>query len=370
PEARFHNMVVSNGRVEIPRLKPKGAMATVSARIDGEARHLVEVLMQEPIGLGDRLPIDAATATGRGTVALRIQRPMLREAPFESWRFSVDGAIRDFAGAMSTRRVALSHGQLQVRGDQRAVTVSGPIRAGDSAIQQVRWTEHIGRRGAASSEYQIRGDFDANDLERLGYPVARYSQGRIGVTVTGQGRGFNVDNARIDLDLTRAAVEAPRRFWVKRAGLAASASFNVVREGDGGLAFTNIEAAGAGISASGRVRLARDNRLVELDLPRLVVDGRTNARVHAARAPDGALAVTIRGAMFDAAPFMGGEAAPPGGAAATSARPGSAPGPLRASVVVDRLNMRGDVALHDARVELALTRGALAMLTAEGRAPS
>src|SRR5690606_3965673 len=95
PEARFHNMVVSNGRVEIPRLKPKGAMATVSARIDGEARHLVEVLMQEPIGLGDRLPIDAATATGRGTVALRIQRPMLREAPFESWRFSVDGGIRD-----------------------------------------------------------------------------------------------------------------------------------------------------------------------------------------------------------------------------------------------------------------------------------
>ena len=89
----------------------------------------------------------------------------------------------------------------------------GPIRAGESVIPNVRWTEHIGRTGAdaaSSSEYQISGDFDANDLERLGYPVARYAQGRIGVTVTGQGRGFDVDNARIDLDLRNAAVELPR----------------------------------------------------------------------------------------------------------------------------------------------------------------
>src|SRR5690606_23573332 len=105
-------------------------------------------------------------------------------------------------------RVALSHGQLNVRGDQRAVTITGPIRAGASAIDTVRWTENIarGRRGQSSSEYQISGAFDANDLERLGYPVARYAQGRIGVTVTGQGRGFDVDNARIDLDLTNAAI--------------------------------------------------------------------------------------------------------------------------------------------------------------------
>jgi hypothetical protein len=364
PEARFHNMAVTNGRIEAPRLKPGGAMATISAHVEGDARALLEVLAQEPIALGQRLPVEAATATGRGSINLRLQRPMVREAPFEAWRFNIDGSIRDFAGSMSARRVALSHGQLQVRGDQRAVTVSGPIRAGTSAIESVRWIEHIGRRGASTSEYQISGDFDANDLQRLGYPIAEHAQGRIGVTVSGQGRGFDVDDAHIDLDLTNAAIEAPRRFWSKRAGLAASARFNVERQRDGGLAFTNIDARGAGLNAQGRVRLTRDNHIAEIDLQRLVVEGRADARITAARAQDNVLDVEVRGALFDAAPFMDGDNRPDASPVRTE---GGAP--MRASVAVERLKMRGGATLSDARVELVTSRTALARLWVEGRSP-
>lgn len=370
PSARINNLVVTDGRVEIPRFKPKGEFATISARADGDARHMIELLLQEPLSLGDRLPIEAASVSGRGSVTLRLQRPMLREAPFEDWRFTVNGTLRDFAGTMSARPVALRQGQLTVRGDQRAVTVSGPIRAGTSAIENVRWTEHIarGRQGRNSSEYQISGDFDADDLERLGYPVARYAQGRIGVTVSGVGRGFDVDNARIDLDLTNAAVEAPRQFWTKRAGQAASARFNVQRQSDGGLLFTDLEARGAGLNAQGRVRLTRDERIQEADLTRLAVEGRSDARLTAARAPDGGLDVTVRGALFDAAPFMGTERPPPGASAASgAARP--APAPLRASVIVSRLKLRGGATMSDARVNLVVLRGALASLTAEGQSP-
>jgi|CXWL01.1.fsa_nt_gi hypothetical protein len=366
PEARFNNLAVSNGRIEVPRLKPRGAMATFAAHVEGDARNIVEVLMQAPLGLRERLPIDAATVSGRGIVNLRLQRPNQREAPFEAWRFTIDGSIRDFAGAMSTRRVALSNGQLQIRGDQRAIVVSGPIRAGTSEIPEVRWTERIGQRGAASSEYRIAGDFDADDLGRLGYPIARYAQGRIGVIVSGQGRGFDVDQAHVDLDLTSAAVEAPRGFWTKRAGQAASARFSVERQSDGGLAFANIDVRGSGMLAQGRVRLARDNQVMEADLPRLLVEGRSDARLTATRAADGGLDVAVRGALFDAAPFMGS-------ADPTEARAGARtapPSPLRASVVVDRLKLRGGATLGEARVELATVRGALAMLTAQGSSPS
>lgn len=377
PEARFHGMTIINGRIEAPQFKPRGAMMTITARADGNARQLLEVLAMEPIALGERLPIEATTATGRGSVNLRIQRPMVREAPFEAWRFNVDGTIRDFAGNMTTRQVALSQGQLTVRGDQRAVTVSGPVRAGQSAIQNVRWTERIGVRGSnvsTSSEYQISGDFDANDLERLGYPIARYAQGRIGVTVTGQGRGFDVDNARIDLDLRNAAVELPRGFWTKRAGQPASARFVVQRQRDGGLAFNEIDARGAGLTAQGRARLARDNTLMEVDLARLVVEGSSDARVTAVRAQDGALEVNVRGAMFDAAPFMGSERAPADRAAATATnaaqtRASNDSGAMRASVIVDRLKMRGGATLSNANVQLATVRNGLMTLSAEGRSP-
>ncbi len=370
PSARINNLAVTHGRVEIPRFKPKGEMATISARAEGDARHMIELLLQEPLGLGDRLPIEAASVRGQGSVALRLQRPMLREAPFESWRFTVNGAIRDFAGNMNTRRVALSNGHLSVRGDQRAVTVSGPIRAGASQIENVRWTENIvrGRRGESSSQYEIAGTFDANDLERLGYSVARYAQGRIGVTVSGQGRGFDVDNAQVDLDLTDAAVEAPRQFWTKRAGQAASAQFTVQRQRDGGLLFSDLSARGAGLNAQGRVRLTRDDRVQEADLTRLWIEGRSDARLTATRAADGGLDVAVRGALFDAAPFMGSERVPPGTASASvGAR--EAPAPMRASVAVSRLKLRGGATMSNARVNLTMLRGALAMLTAEGHTP-
>ncbi|MEQ1491777.1 MAG: DUF3971 domain-containing protein, partial [Terricaulis sp.] len=376
PEARFPGMTLTNGRIEAPQFKPRGAMLTISARAEGDARQILEVLAMEPISLGDRLPIEATTATGRGSVNLRIQRPMVREAPFEAWRFNIDGTVRDFAGTMSTRRVALSQGQLTVRGDQRAVTVSGPIRAGDSVIPNVRWTEHIGRTGAnaaSSSEYQISGDFDANDLERLGYPVARYAQGRIGVTVTGQGRGFDVDNASIDLDLRNAAVELPRSFWTKRSGQPASARFVVQRQADGGLAFNNIDVRGGGMLAQGRARMARDNTLLEVDLPRLVIEGRSDARINASRGQDGALEVNVRGALFDAAPFMGSDTAPNAHEQATPAAAqqtqANNSGAMRASVIVDRLKMRGGATLSDANVHVATVRNGLMTLSAEGRAP-
>ena len=374
PEATLNGIAITGGSVDIPRFKPGGDMMTISARLEGNSRNLLELLSQEPISLGERLPVDAASVAGRGSVAIRLQRPMVREAPFEAWRFTVDGTLRDFAGNMTTRRMALSQGQLTVRGDQRAVTVAGPIRAGTSAIDNVRWVEHIGREGRAGrSEYQISGDFDANDLERLGYPIAsQYAQGRIGVTVSGQGRGFDVDNAQIELNLTNAAVDAMNSFWTKRAGVSAVARFDVNRQPDGSLLLSNIDARGGGLTAQGRMQIARDNSLMSVDLTRLAVEGSADARLTATRAADGGMDITVRGALFDGAPFMGSEAPPgqtPQMVAAQRTEAQASP-PLRASVIVDRLKLRGGATLANARVQLAMLRGGLSTLTVEGRTPN
>jgi hypothetical protein len=366
-QAHLNELTLTEGRVDIPRFKPKGALATISARAEGDARRVLEVLAQEPLHLDERLPVEVESASGHASVVLRLQRPMLSEVPFEQWRFSVNGSIHDFAGQMRDRNLAISGGQLEINGDQNAIVVSGPIRAGTSDIQEVRWTERIGgAENASSSSYQISGVFDANDLQRLGYPIARYAQGRIGVVIAGEGRGFDVANARIQLNLTQAAIEAPWQFWEKNAGEASTVRFSVERTRDGGLAFNGLEARGPDMSATGRVLITADNRIADIDLTRLVVAGHSDARVRATRASDGALEVSVRGALFDAAPFMGtNEPDLPASA-------GGAPvddSPVRASVVVDRLRMRGDVTLSDARVDLATHDGALVMLAVEGRSP-
>ena len=368
-QARMNNIALTNGTISVPHFRhSENDYTTIAAHAEGDARNILEVLMQQPINLRDKLPVDAASASGHGSVNIRLQRPSRSDVRFEDWRFTVDGGIRNFAGNMSTRRVALSQGQLTVRGDQRAIVVSGPIRAGASAIDNVRWTENLARHGNDSSEYQISGDFDAVDLRRLGYTIAQYAEGRVGVTVTGQGRGFDVEQARVDVDLTNAAVDSPFSFYTKPAGVGASARMNVQRQGDGSLLFSNIDARGGGLTAMGRVRVSRDGRIMEADVPRLLIEGRSDAHLSALRANDGVLDVNVRGAVFDAAPFMDASSdETPAGDPADPATP--PPESVRANVVVDHLKMRGGATLDDARVDVTALRGVLVSLVAEGHAP-
>lgn len=365
PEARMNGLAITNGRISAPRFKPRGDWLTISARAEGEARQMLEVLLQEPINMRERLPVDVATATGRGRVDVRMQRPNRGDVPFDAWRYSIDGHIENFAGTMTGRRMALSNGRLQVRGDQQAITVSGPVRAGQSNVD-VRWTEHTNRRATESSEYQISGDFDARDLERLGYSIARYAQGRVGVVISGQGRGFDVNNANLEVDLRAASVTSPWSYWTKVAGEAASIRLDMSRQADGAMLFQNIDARGAGLVAQGSVRVGRDENILAIDMPRLGIEGRSDARVSASRAADGGLDIQVRGALFDAAPFM--EEAEP--VTARRVRAARVEPPVRANLQVDRLKMRGGATLSDARVQVMTYRNALAMLVAEGAAPS
>jgi hypothetical protein len=103
-----------------------------------------------------------------------------------------------------------------------------------------------------------------------------------------------------------------------------------------------------------------------IDMPRLAVEGRSDARVNASRAGDGGLDIQVRGALFDAAPFM--EEAEP--VTARRVRAARVEPPVRANLQVDRLKMRGGATMSDARVQVTTYRNALAMLVAEGNAPS
>jgi len=368
-DARLNNVAVTRGVLTVPQFKPHGALMTISAHGEGDARNLVELLMQEPLNLRDKLPVDAASVGGHGSVNLRLQRPMIDHVTAQQWLFNVDGQIGDFAGNMTTRRVALSNGQLNVRGDQRAIVVSGPIRAGSSDVN-VSWTEHLNQPGRASSAYQFSGDFDADDLVKLGYPIAAYAEGRIGVIVSGQGRGFDVDQANIQLDLRNAAVDSPFHFWTKRAGQIASMRFDIARQPDASLALNNFDARGGGLLAQGTVQITHDGRLIEADMSRFNVDGRSDARLHAQRAADGGLDVEVHGALFDAQPFMDADDTSQTGQGGGDGQPNLGDEPMvRATVNVDRLKMRGGATLINAQVQMGTVHDALNTLMADGQSP-
>lgn len=120
--------------------------------------------------------------------------------------------------------------------------------------------------------------------------------------------------------------------------------------------FNELEARGSGLLAQGRVRLTRRGDIAEVELALSAIEGRSDAQISGVRTPEGrAQLQRAWRVVLTAAPFMGSS----GGADASDAckrEPGPPPAPFRANVVVDRLKLRGDATLHDARVDL-VTRG-------------
>ncbi|MDX2237145.1 MAG: AsmA-like C-terminal region-containing protein [Hyphomonadaceae bacterium] len=368
---RLEGLAVTQGRISVPRLNPRGAMLTIAMRADGDARDIVRVLTQRPLALGERMPFEPDSVGGRGSVTLMVQRPTLPNMQFEDYRFTVDGRFEDVSGVARDNRLQIAEGRLRVSGDQRAIVIAGPLRLGGSAVT-MNWTERLGRTVRAPSSYQISGDFAAADLERLGYPVRRIAEGRIGVTVSGAGRGFDPDQATIALDFRNAEVTLPRGIWSKRAGQLASLRFTAERGDNGSLVLSDVDARGPGLSGGGVVRLTRSGDLIEAALPRVVIDGRADARVNVARSEQNAYDVRIAGAFFDAEPFMDGEPqtpAPAAGGGAARATPAAQPLTMTANVQVARLGLRGDATLSDARADVHMERGALVALSAAGRTP-
>lgn len=368
---RVGSLAVTQGRVELPRLNPKGAEATFSGRAEGEARAMVDLLRQAPIGLDEKLPANPATIIGRGTADFAIRRPMLSNVPAEQVKFTVDARMENVGAVSRDGRFTIANWRMHTTGDQESLTFAGPMSLNRSQAN-LTWTEALRERNAPPSRFVIDGRFDAADLVRFGFGVAEYATGAVGVQLRGSGHGLDVATANVRLDLKDSDIVLPKNVWSKRPGRAASASFDVRGTPDGGMSLTNLEARGPGVAMTGGLAVQADNRIATLNLQRVWIDGRTDVRVTAHRAREGMLLVQVNGPMFDAVPFLGSNPPPRAAAAPATSAVAVAPVPERIDVAIqaDRILMKSDAELRSGRIEGTWIGPAMTRLDVRGLGPA
>ncbi len=375
---RVGTLAASQGRVELPRIVPKGAVATFAGHAEGDARAMVDLIHQMPIrGLAEGFPVQKATVVGRGVADFAVRRPLLTNVPEGALTFNVDAKLEGAGGVARDGRYTISDWRMRAVGDQRAMTFSGPLTINRSQAN-LTWTENFQNRAGSPSRFVIDGRFDAQDLERLGIGVATYARGLVGVQLRGDGHGMDIANATVRVDLKDADIALPKNAWVKRAGRPATATFDVREIPGGGLALNNLEARGPGFAASGAVTVADNNTLATANLQRVWIDGRTDLRVTARRSREGVLLVAANGPMFDAVPFMTADPAPvpvaaASGAAVAGVTPVSATPPAErwdAAIQADRVLMKGDAEITNGRVEVDLNGPVMTRLDVRGAGPN
>jgi hypothetical protein len=362
-------LAVSQGRVELPRLKPKGALATFAGRAEGDARAMVDLIHQMPIkGLAERFPAQRGTVVGRGVADFALHRPMLKDVPPSDLTWEVDASLEDVGGLSRDGKFTIANWRMHAVGDETAMTFSGPLKINESQTN-LTWTEQFrAKPGQAPSRYVVDGRFDARDLQRMGIGVAQYARGVVGVQLTGDGTGLEIAAGRARLDLKDADITLPGNAWSKRAGRPASASFDIRELPGGALYLSGIDAKGPGFAASGDVTVAADNTLAAANFGRVWIDGRTDLRATARRRRDGVLVVAASGPSFDAVPYMTAQPADPGAAAAVA---GDVAKPERwdAAIQADRIRFKGDAELTNGRVEGTWIGPVMTRLDVRGAGP-
>ncbi|MBL8558475.1 MAG: hypothetical protein JNM47_07130 [Hyphomonadaceae bacterium] len=365
---RVGTLALSQGRVELPRLNPKGAEATFAGRAQGEARAMVDLLRQAPIGLDEKLPADPATIVGRGAADFAIRRPMLSNVPGEQVKFTVDAQLEGVGAVSRDGRFTIANWRMHTTGDERALTFAGPMSINRSQAN-LTWTESLRETTAPPSRFVIDGRFEAPDLIRFGFGVAEYATGVVGAQLTGTGRGLDVATASVRLDLKDAEIVLPKYIWSKRPGRAATASFDVREAPDGGLILSNLDARGPGVAATGGLTVSKSNQLSTLNLTRVWIDGRTDMRVTARRSREGVLLVQANGPMFDATPFLGPDPPPrPHSSAANGVV--IAPERVDYAVQTDRVLLKAGSELANGRVESTLVGATMTRLDVRGLGPN
>lgn len=350
---RVGTLAVSQGRVELPRLNPKGAESTFAARAEGDARAMVDLLRQAPLQLDEKLPANPATIVGRGVADFAIRRPIGTESRAEDIKFTVDARLNGVGAISKDGRYTIANWQMRTTGDEKALTFAGPMSL-NSSEANLTWTQSL--RPAAKeppSRFVIDGRFEPADLIRFGFGVAEYATGKIGVQLRGAGEGLDIDTGTVRLDLKDADVVLPKFVWVKRAGRAASATLEVRGAPDGSMIISNLEGRGPGASVSGGLTTLPDGRLATLNLTRVWIDGRTDLKVTARRSREGYLQVQANGPMFDGVPFLGPDPPPRPAAVAAAAAGGAKPVVERidAAIQADRVLLKADSELSNGRIE-------------------
>lgn len=375
-KGRIGALTLAEGRVEIPQFE-RGARHTYAARAEGPARAMVDLLRQAPIGLDGKLPADPATIVGQGVVRFALTRPNVAAPRPEDIGFTIDGRLEG-VGGRSPDGMTVSDWRLRVEGDDRALTFAGPLRL-DGAPLDLTWTERLKGGGDTRSQIVAAGTLDAAQLTRMGFPIADYVTGPIGVRARAAGEGLDAKTAVVRLDLADARVTVPLGYWTKVRGVPADLRFEAVREPQGGYRLNNLALDGQGVTARGFARFADGGDLLEARLEDLEIEGRIDGRLTLRKLESGVLAMDARGPLFSLAPLLG-EGDPVTGAQAAGRKPGpvtaelaEAPRPaqpVEGLIRAERLRLAGGVDLSDGRVSFATNGEALTALSLQGDDPA
>ncbi|MGL5361346.1 MAG: DUF3971 domain-containing protein [Bosea sp. (in: a-proteobacteria)] len=328
--ARSVNLVIPTARVDLGRAAPltltegtfsiadfllKRPIGKSTFRATGTVPSLATLLASP--ALKEFAPIQLDPAKLRGEIDLKtsVSLPLVEDLKADEVQVQSTGTVSNVSSETLLGTEKLEGANLALSYDRTGLALRGEGKiSGERAAIELKQNA----KGQGEATINLVLDQAARQKRGLGFDGA--ITGPVSVKLT-QGLGrTNAAPPRMEIDLTRAAIEGLLPNWTKPAGRAGRLAFTYTADKDGP-DLDDLVLESAPVMLKGKVSLDKNNAFESASLTSFKLSPGDDLRVEAKR--DGTLTkLTIRGAVADARPFLKDVSGSPGGA---QARPPSRP---------------------------------------------
>jgi len=298
------SLLIDEGRVEIPRLRPKGGDFTIDLTGQGDVVEMLQLIDQKPFEFPTRYGISPTEFGGSGKIEMRITRPLLVHFDQDRIRYEVSGLFENASAPFSFGPHKLRDGRVSLNADKTKMVLAGPVKIGPWQAE-LNWQETFDF-GQTPTQYRVTGKMGRKELDGFGLGFREYLDGELDVEIDAEGTGLELSKADIAVDLADMDLRLGE-YWRKDKGQPGSARATLSRDGSGGFSLEDISAKADGLELAGRTEFAENFGLIDFDLGRLKIDGVVDAAIKVKPDTDReALSMMMTGNYLDVSPMVSG----------------------------------------------------------------
>ena len=291
-----------HGTMHSTKLAEKLSPTTFNIQASADARAVLELIDQPPLGLVTEAGFDPARIGGDASVDLTVEVPLARKVPENSTRVTAVAILDKASVKEPVDGVNIEDGKLTFNVEPGLLVAKGPVKL-NGIPAQLQWSRPIGDDAPDLDKFQIEASFDDDARQKLGVKLGDYMSGPVKVKVTAEQKEGRVRKAHVEADLAKTGLRIDPVGWSRPATPKTSAEFDLDLSDASRIAIKDLRIGGGDMDVRGSIDIDSKGT-VEASFSRFRLNDDTDVAVKI-RAKDGVLDVAADGRSFDARPLLG-----------------------------------------------------------------
>jgi len=290
-KARFH----TNWAISDP------AVGTVRALVEGSASAVMELLDNKPLNFAGKMGVNPKTIGGEASGDLVFTMPLLAFLPVEKVDIKAKAKLTGIKIPKAFGDYDVTKGNLNLDITMFGLKGVGTINIKDTKAKLI-WTENFGVKGKRQSEFKLQAVLDDAARARMGIDLTTFMRGPAVVDFTLKGSGADLNQARVEADLSKATLFRDAIGWTSPPGGKTTAGLDMTFIDGGEIAIKNIRVVSESrnLLITGNLHIDARGNVSKFVLPKIRMGPLNRYGVRAERGPDGVLDVIVTGASLDA----------------------------------------------------------------------